>query len=148
MRHCFFSSVLKQRSALFYESLLNRPLWEYILWNKQLYSELVSLCFTIVLTVLNLLNSFPCCAKRQHYMNANEKTTTTATTKNKTLKRQWRKYKCSITSIKKFSIFVFLFIQFFRDVAWERDILSLRVKCKMNERGCDWMGELRHYEVI
>lgn len=45
-------------------------------------------------------------------------------------------------------IFVFLFIQFFRDVAWERDILSLRVKCKMNERGCDWTGQLRHYEVI
>lgn len=35
---------------------------------------------------------------------------------------------------------------FFRDVAWERDILSLRVKCKMNERGCDWTGQLRHYE--
>lgn len=43
---------------------------------------------------------------------------------------------------------VFLFIQFFRDVAWERDILSLRVKCKMNERGCDWTGQLRHYEVM
>lgn len=35
---------------------------------------------------------------------------------------------------------------FFRDIAWERDILSLRVKCKMNVRGCDWTGELRHYE--
>ena len=81
-------------------------------------------------------------------MYANKKTTTTATARNKTLKRQWRKYKCSITFIKKFSIFVFLFIQFFRDVAWERDILSLRVKCKMNKRGCDWTGELRHYEVI
>ncbi|XP_020603325.1 TNF receptor-associated factor 6-like [Orbicella faveolata] len=36
---------------------------------------------------------------------------------------------------------------FFRDVAWEREILSLRVKCKQNERGCDWTGQLRHYEV-
>lgn len=55
--------------------------------------------------------------------------------------------KCSLTS-NKFLKFVFLFIQFFRDVAWERDILSLRVKCKMNERGCDWKGQLRHYEVM
>ena len=37
--------------------------------------------------------------------------------------------------------------QFFRDVAWERDILSLRVKCKKSERGCEWTGQLRHYEV-
>ncbi|RMX45093.1 hypothetical protein pdam_00014026 [Pocillopora damicornis] len=35
---------------------------------------------------------------------------------------------------------------YFRDVAWERDILSLRVKCKMSERGCDWTGMLRYYE--
>lgn len=35
---------------------------------------------------------------------------------------------------------------YFRDVAWERDILSLRVKCKKNGRGCDWTGMLRHYE--
>ena len=33
-------------------------------------------------------------------------------------------------------------------MAWERDILSLRVKCKKNEIGCDWIGQLRHYEVI
>ncbi|KAJ7355993.1 hypothetical protein OS493_027387 [Desmophyllum pertusum] len=31
---------------------------------------------------------------------------------------------------------------FFRDVAWERDILSLRVKCKKSGRGCDWTGQL------
>ncbi|XP_078367851.1 TNF receptor-associated factor 3-like isoform X1 [Oculina patagonica] len=35
---------------------------------------------------------------------------------------------------------------FFRDVAWEREILSLRVKCKKKKRGCDWTGQLRHYE--
>ncbi|XP_015776101.1 PREDICTED: TNF receptor-associated factor 6-like [Acropora digitifera] len=35
---------------------------------------------------------------------------------------------------------------FFHDVAWKRDILSHRVKCKRNERGCDWIGELRDYE--
>lgn len=34
----------------------------------------------------------------------------------------------------------------FYDVAYEREILSLRVKCKKNERGCDWTGELRQYE--
>ncbi|XP_044163482.1 TNF receptor-associated factor 5-like isoform X2 [Acropora muricata] len=34
----------------------------------------------------------------------------------------------------------------FRDVAWERDILSLRVKCKKSKRGCDWTGQLRYYE--
>ena len=39
-------------------------------------------------------------------------------------------------------------MQFFPDVAWERDILSLRVKCKKSEAGCDWIGQLRHYEVI
>lgn len=31
-------------------------------------------------------------------------------------------------------------------MAWERDILSLRVKCKKSERGCDWTGMLRYYE--
>ncbi|XP_078367870.1 TNF receptor-associated factor 4-like [Oculina patagonica] len=35
---------------------------------------------------------------------------------------------------------------FFADVAWERDILSLRVKCKRSERGCDWTEQLRDYE--
>ncbi|XP_066021660.1 TNF receptor-associated factor 4-like [Pocillopora verrucosa] len=35
---------------------------------------------------------------------------------------------------------------YFRDVAWERDILSLRVKCKKSARGCDWTGMLRYYE--
>ncbi|XP_022784910.1 TNF receptor-associated factor 6-like [Stylophora pistillata] len=35
---------------------------------------------------------------------------------------------------------------YFPDVAWERDILSLRVKCKKSARGCDWDGMLRHYE--
>ncbi|KAL9976212.1 hypothetical protein ACROYT_G013484 [Oculina patagonica] len=34
----------------------------------------------------------------------------------------------------------------FRDLAWERDILSLRVKCDKSERGCDWTGQIRHYE--
>lgn len=38
-------------------------------------------------------------------------------------------------------------LQVFYDVAYEREILSLRVKCKKNERGCDWTGELRQYEV-
>ena len=44
-------------------------------------------------------------------------------------------------------LFSSLSIQFFRDVAWERDILSLRVKCKKSEAGCDWIEQLRHYEV-
>lgn len=35
---------------------------------------------------------------------------------------------------------------FFQDVAWKRDILSLRVKCKRSDRECDWTGQLRHYE--
>lgn len=34
----------------------------------------------------------------------------------------------------------------FRDVAWEREILSLRVECKKRKRGCDWTGQLRYYE--
>ena len=47
-----------------------------------------------------------------------------------------------------FCSFVFLLFQFFRDVAWERNILSLRVKCKMSKRGCDWTGQLRHFQVM
>jgi len=35
---------------------------------------------------------------------------------------------------------------FYSDKAWARDILCLRVKCKRNERGCDWAGQLRHAE--
>ncbi|KAL9959365.1 hypothetical protein ACROYT_G032681 [Oculina patagonica] len=35
---------------------------------------------------------------------------------------------------------------FFSDVAWKRDILSLRVKCKKSERGCGWTGQLRNYK--
>ena len=38
-------------------------------------------------------------------------------------------------------------IKVFRDVAWERDILSLRVKCNKSDRGCEWIGQLRYYEV-
>ncbi|XP_020613479.1 TNF receptor-associated factor 6-B-like [Orbicella faveolata] len=34
----------------------------------------------------------------------------------------------------------------FRDVAWERGILSLRVKCGKSGRGCEWTGEIRHYQ--
>ena len=45
------------------------------------------------------------------------------------------------------SFLFFSLLQFFRDVAWEREILCLRVKCMKNERGCDWSGHLRHYEV-
>ena len=45
--------------------------------------------------------------------------------------------------------FIFsLSVQFFRDVAWKRDILSLRVNCKKSDTGCDWIGQLRHYEVL
>ena len=50
-------------------------------------------------------------------------------------------------NVTPFTLLVCLFIQFFRDVAWEREILSLRVQCKKSERGCDWIGQLRHYEV-
>ena len=32
-------------------------------------------------------------------------------------------------------------------MAWEREILSLRVKCKKSERGCEWTGEIRSYQV-
>ncbi|XP_068716083.1 TNF receptor-associated factor 6-like [Montipora foliosa] len=35
---------------------------------------------------------------------------------------------------------------FFADVAWDRDVLCLHVKCKRNERGCDWTAQLRHYQ--
>ena len=45
------------------------------------------------------------------------------------------------------SFLFFSLLQFFPDVAWERGILSLRVFCKRSERGCDWSGPLRHYEV-
>ena len=38
-------------------------------------------------------------------------------------------------------------IKVFRDVAWEREILSLRVKCNKSDRGCEWIGQLRYYEV-
>lgn len=34
----------------------------------------------------------------------------------------------------------------FRDVACEREILSLRVKCNKSDRGCEWIGQLRYYE--
>lgn len=37
--------------------------------------------------------------------------------------------------------------QFFLDEAWKRDILSLKIKCKQNDEGCDWTGELREYQV-
>ena len=38
--------------------------------------------------------------------------------------------------------------QFYVDLAWNRDILSLRVKCVQNGEGCEWTGEIRHIEVI
>ena len=34
-----------------------------------------------------------------------------------------------------------------RDVAWDREILPLRVNCKKFEQGCRWKGELRLYKV-
>ena len=37
--------------------------------------------------------------------------------------------------------------QFLRDVAWDREILSVIVNCKMFEEGCKWKGELRLYKV-
>ena len=37
--------------------------------------------------------------------------------------------------------------QFLHDVAWDKEILSLRVNCKMFEEGCKWKGELRLYKV-
>ena len=45
------------------------------------------------------------------------------------------------------SFLFFCLLQFFCDAAWDREILSLPVKCKRNERGCDWTGLIRHYEV-
>ena len=51
-------------------------------------------------------------------------------------------------SVKTFNAsYSFCKVLFFPDMAWEREILSLRVKCKQSERGCDWTGQLRHYEV-
>ncbi|XP_078371051.1 TNF receptor-associated factor 6-like isoform X1 [Oculina patagonica] len=35
---------------------------------------------------------------------------------------------------------------YYPDKAWARDILGLRIKCKQNATGCDWIGELRHAE--
>ena len=45
-----------------------------------------------------------------------------------------------------YSYFPFM-IKVFRDVAWEREILSLLVKCNHSDRGCEWVGQLRYYEV-
>lgn len=41
---------------------------------------------------------------------------------------------------------IYCMIKVFRDVAWEREILSLRVKCKKRNRGCDWTGQLQKYK--
>lgn len=35
---------------------------------------------------------------------------------------------------------------FYADKAWARDILSLRIKCQQNSRGCEWIGQLRYAE--
>ena len=62
----------------------------------------------------------------------------------------WRKYKCSLTLKKFLNIslhFFLIFFQFFPDVAWDREILSLKGKNKMFEKGCKWKGELRLYKV-
>ena len=57
----------------------------------------------------------------------------------------------SKTDVAKFTFpytFSILFTsQYFPDKAWARDILCLRVKCKRNDRGCEWIGELGHAEV-
>ncbi|XP_078379599.1 TNF receptor-associated factor 4-like isoform X2 [Oculina patagonica] len=36
--------------------------------------------------------------------------------------------------------------QLFFDSAWQRDIDSLRVKCKSRKRGCAWIGAVGHYK--
>ena len=42
---------------------------------------------------------------------------------------------------------IYCMIKVFRDLAWEREILSLRIECEKRKRGCDWTGQLRYYEV-
>ena len=37
--------------------------------------------------------------------------------------------------------------QVFEDLAFERDILSIQVKCSNHERECPWTGELQTLEV-
>lgn len=36
--------------------------------------------------------------------------------------------------------------KFFSDLAFEREMLCLRVKCKRSVRGCEWIGQLRYAE--
>lgn len=54
---------------------------------------------------------------------------------------------CSILTFNEASNVFICMIKVFRDVAWEREILSLRVKCNKSDRGCEWIGQLRYYEV-
>ena len=63
------------------------------------------------------------------------------------VRRTKRKTDFSKSNNELFPSLYLCLLQFFRDVAWEREILSLRVNCKTNERGCDWTGQIRHYEV-
>ena len=35
------------------------------------------------------------------------------------------------------------FVQLFRDNFARREVLSLHVRCRMREKGCEWNGELR-----
>ena len=47
---------------------------------------------------------------------------------------------------KSFRFFSFLH-KFYNDVAFARDILCLRVKCKQEKMGCDWTGQVANAEV-
>jgi hypothetical protein len=38
-------------------------------------------------------------------------------------------------------------LQLFSDVAMQREILSLVIKCRNHDNGCSWTGELRDEEV-
>ena len=60
----------------------------------------------------------------------------------------WRKYKCSLTLKKFLNICLhFFLISVFSLCGLGREILSLKGKSKMFEKGCKWKGELRLYKV-
>ena len=58
-----------------------------------------------------------------------------------------RRSKTDVTMFSSTHFRILFASQYFPDKAWARDILCLRVKCKWNDRGCDWIGELGHAEV-
>ena len=46
-----------------------------------------------------------------------------------------------------YNIITILSLQLFEDIAFQREVLSLTVKCSNSAHGCNWTGELRALEV-